>query len=203
MSTQAAKHLPRRLPFEQRHVQLLDLAEALFVERGYAAVSMEDIARAAGMKRPVAYQHFKTKEGAYLACVERARTAYQERLLRSIDPQAAPMDQLLAGGESFFAMLEEDPGRWQLLFGSNAVLPGQANDDLAALRFATIEQIHLLIAAAAPLAPAERIEACAHAVSGAIERLGHWWITRPDIPRARIVEHFRDIAWDGLRPYIS
>jgi len=98
-------------------------------------------------------------------------------------------------------MFERDPARWRLLFGSSAVLPGEASEELAALRFATIEQIRRLLEAAAPDAPAQRIEGCAH-VGGAGERLGHWWLTRPDIPRATLVEHFVDILWEGLRPYM-
>jgi AcrR family transcriptional regulator len=185
-----------------RYAQLLSIAEELFLSRGYAAVSMEDIARAAGVTRPVVYDHLQSKERAYLACVERARAAYEADLLQQVDPDAPPREQLRAGAEGHFAMLERDPARWRLLFGSSAVLPGEASEELAALRFSTIEQIRRLIAAAAPDAPAERIEACAHVVDGAGERLGHWWLTRPDIPRATLVEHFVDILWDGLRPYV-
>lgn len=185
-----------------RYAQLLDVAEELFLVRGYVGVSMEDIARAAGVTRPVVYDHFPTKERAYLACVERARSAYEADLFQQVDPHASPLEQLRAGAEGHFAMLERDPARWRLLFGSSAVLPGEASTELAALRFATIEQIRRLIAAAAPDAPAERIEACAQVVDGAGERLGHWWLTRPDIPRARLVEHFLEILWDGLHRYV-
>jgi AcrR family transcriptional regulator len=186
-----------------RYAQLLRVAEELFVTRGFAAVSMEDIARAAGVTRPVVYDHFQTKERAYLACVERARAAYEAELLQQVDPHASPREQLRAGAEGHFAMLERDPARWRLLFGSSAVLPGEASSELAALRFSTIEQIRRLMAAAAPAAPPERIEACAQVVDGAAERLGHWWITRPDISRATLVEHFLDILWDGLHPYVT
>jgi AcrR family transcriptional regulator len=192
------------MPHAERHSQLLDLAEELFIARGYAAVSMEDIARAAGVTRPVVYDHLGSREGAYLACVERARTTYEAELLQRVDATADPREQLRAGGEAFFAMLEAHPGRWQLLFGSSAVLPsGEANQELAAMRFATIDQIRILISTAAPSSPPERIEACAHVVSGAGERLGHWWLTRPELPREAIVEHFVEILWDGLRRYVE
>lgn len=193
----------RRLPAAERYAQLVDVAERLFIERGYAAVAMEDIARAAGVSKPVVYDHFKTKEGAYLACVERARDLYEQRLLGTIDLTAGPRDQLRAGAEAFFAMLEDDPGRWRLLFGSNAVLPGEATEALGALRFRTIEQIHALLAGFASNAPSDRIEACAHLVSGAGERLGHWWLTRPDLARAQVIDHFVEILWAGLREYVD
>jgi AcrR family transcriptional regulator len=201
MEARTATRAERMLPAE-RYAQLLEAAEGLFVERGFAAVSMTDIAAAAGVTRPVVYDHFKSKEGAYLACVGQARASFEAELLRQIRPELSPREQLRAGGEAFFTTLARDPKRWQLLFGSNAVLPGEANQRLAAMRFATIEQIRLILVGMAPDAPAERIEACAQVVSGAGERLGHWWLTRPEIPRERIVDHYIDILWDGLRPYI-
>lgn len=190
------------MAYADRHAQLVDTAEALFVERGYAAVTMEDIARAAGVSRPIVYTHFETREGAYLACVMRARAAYDAAIRAGVDPAASPRDQLTAGADVFLAMLESHPGRWLLLFGSNAVVPGEANDDLAALRFATIEQVRLLLQAAAPDAPPERIEAFAHAISGVGERLGHWWRTRPDLPREVIRDHYVEIIWAGLQAYL-
>ncbi len=47
-----------RLPPEQRREQLLDAALCLIVERGYAGVSIEAVARIAGITRPVVYDHF-------------------------------------------------------------------------------------------------------------------------------------------------
>lgn len=183
-----------------RYAQLLPVAEKLFVTHGYAAVSIEDIARAAGVTRPVIYDHFGSKEGAYIACVERARALYEAELLREIDPAAEPLEQLRAGGEAFFRMLERDPARWRLLFGSSGLLGSEKDELLAEFRLGTIEQIRRLLAAAAPDAPADRVTAAAHMVSGAGERLGHWWLTRPDLTRRQIVEHYVQVLWDGLRP---
>jgi AcrR family transcriptional regulator len=198
----ARARAPRMSPAE-RKAQLLDVSEALFVSKGYAATSMEDICRAAGVSRPVVYEHLRTKEGAYLACVERARATYEADLLKGFDPEAPPREQLRAGADAFFRFLEEDPDRWALLFGSNNILPGEKSEELAALRFGTIEKLRVLLAHAAPDAPADRVEACAHIASGAGERLGHWWLTRPDLRREQIAAHYVEILWEGLRPYVE
>lgn len=193
----------KRLTPSERYEQLLPVAEDLFTRSGYAAVSMEDIARAAGVTRPVVYDHFGSKEGAYVACVERARAALEAELTSAMDPSAPPREQLRAGGDAFFAMLERDPARWRLLFGSSGVLGGTAADQLAELRFQTIERIRVIFTAMAPDAPADRITACAHVVSGAGERLGHWWLARPDLSRQEIVDHYVEICWAGLQPWVG
>jgi AcrR family transcriptional regulator len=196
---QATPRLPRR----QRLAQLLDVTEDLFITHGYAAVSIEDISRAAGITRPIVYRHFRSKEGAYIACVERARDDYERRLIESVDPSSPPSVQLAAGAEAFFVMIEDDPGRWRLLFGSNAVLPGEYDERLADLRFRTIEQIAVLLRVAAPGAPLQRLDAAAHVISGGFERLGHWWLRHPEIPRAEVVRHGVEILWGGLGSYVT
>lgn len=193
----------RRLPQAARREQLLDVAERLFVERGYADVTMEDLARAAGVSRPVPYNHFATKEGVFIACVKRARDLYQDDVVKAIAGVESPIDQLRAGAVAFFTMLEEAPGRWLLLFGSSSVLPGEYSEELAALRFQTIGTITaLFLEVAGPGAPPRRLEACAHALSGVGERLGHWRLADPSVTHDELVDHYLSFALDGLRPYL-
>ena len=55
-----------------RRDQLLDTAQEVFVERGYGPTSMDDVAEAAGVTKPVLYDHFGSKDGLLAAVVERA-----------------------------------------------------------------------------------------------------------------------------------
>jgi AcrR family transcriptional regulator len=151
---------------------------------------MEDIARAAGVSRPIVYEHFESKEGVYIACVERARVSFEKTLARVVELEASPRDQIAMGASALFSTLESDPGRWLLLFGSNAVLPGQHSARLAALRFTTIAQIEFLLRAGNPDAPTATLSACAHAISGVGERLGHWWLSKPELSREDIEHHY-------------
>ena len=173
------------------------------MEHGFAAVSMEDIAREADVSRPIVYNHFETKEGAYIACVKRAQEEYDKKLLASVDSSASAKDQLAAGADFFFRVIERDPRRWILLSSSSSVLPAAHAAELEAVRFATIESIRRLLSQAAPHAPKRRIEACAHAVSGVGERLGRWWLANPKMRRRDMVAHYTEILWAGLQPYID
>ena len=59
-----------RLPAARRRRQLLDVALELFAAHGYHATSMNDIAEAAGVTKPVLYQHFRSKRELYLELLE-------------------------------------------------------------------------------------------------------------------------------------
>jgi len=60
------------LPKDQRRAQLLDAASEVFTTRGYHAAAMDDIADAAGVSKPVLYQHFESKLDLYLALLDPA-----------------------------------------------------------------------------------------------------------------------------------
>lgn len=66
MSTSATARMPRA----QRRSQLLELATRVFTEKGYQATSMDDIAAAAGVTKPVLYQHFNSKESLYIEVLD-------------------------------------------------------------------------------------------------------------------------------------
>ena len=59
-----------RLPADQRRQQLLDVAREVFAASGFHATSMDDIADAAGVTKPVLYQHFPSKRALYVELLE-------------------------------------------------------------------------------------------------------------------------------------
>ncbi|TMB92351.1 MAG: helix-turn-helix transcriptional regulator [Chloroflexi bacterium] len=60
-----------RVPRAIRERQILALAEDLFAEQGYANASMDELARRAGVSKPVIYALVGSKEQLYRRCVER------------------------------------------------------------------------------------------------------------------------------------
>ena len=62
----AAEIHAARMPRGERRAKLLDAANEVFTSRGYHAAAMDDIAEAAGVSKPVLYQHFSSKLDLYL-----------------------------------------------------------------------------------------------------------------------------------------
>jgi AcrR family transcriptional regulator len=76
---------PRRLKPQQRREQLLDTGAALFAEKPYEDVFVEEIAARAGVSRATLYHYFPSKRDFYVAIFERASNRFLSRV--SPDPQ--------------------------------------------------------------------------------------------------------------------
>lgn len=175
-----------------RRSQLLDLAEGLFTELGYERVSIEDVARAADVTRPVVYQHFDGKEALFIACVRRARDQFEADLAEAVLGASGDLSDLIeVGGRVFFQVLADDPRRWALLFATSSSIDGELSEQLSALRSQTIASIAELCRPFAPNVPEDDLSALAHAISGVGEQLGRWWLRNPDLTLEDVVRQHR------------
>src|SRR5688572_11080546 len=104
-----------RLSKDARVEQLLDIAQAVFVDHGFDGTSIEQIARAAGVSRPIVYEHFGSKDGIYLACLRRARAQLDEALAAAVAEADGIEERLAAGVAACFRFIEQDPSRWAVL----------------------------------------------------------------------------------------
>ena len=197
MSAPARKRLPRA----ERQEQTLAVARRLFAERGYAAVTMDDIAAAVGVTKPLLYTYFGNKERLYLACVEPASDALERAVVGAVADAPDGAEAVAAGVRAFFAFVDADRERWRVLFDETA----PADGEIAARTVETRERLVRMITgarlAAVPLdhpkraAVALEAEATATAVLGAAEALARWWL-RTEAMSARDAA---DLLVGGLR----
>lgn len=188
----------RRRPNRRSHV--IDAAERLFTTVGYANTSVEDIARAAGLTRPVIYQYFGSKEGLLIECVARARELLNERLaLLGTAPggAASPYEHWKSRGELYFRTVEERPALWALVYSNDTTLSGGLALEFSRLREGTILAIVDVLREDAD-ASDEALLAQAYAISGIGEQLVRLWQRDPRIPRARLAERYAAIVTASL-----
>ncbi|QIK67223.1 TetR/AcrR family transcriptional regulator [Nocardioides sp. HDW12B] len=188
-----------RMSHDDRSTQLLDVAEALFTTRGYDKVSVEDIARGAGVSRPIVYQHFGSKEGLFLACAIRAREEFEASLtaahLASDGDLATFVER---GGNLLFDLLFDQPSRWALLFSGAVGESGDLAVQLSQLRFSTVGKLGLLAGEYAPGLDTEELQAFANAISGISDSFCRWSLHNPEIPRSRILGYYRDFITSAI-----
>ena len=188
-----------RMSHDDRGAQLLDVAEKLFTTRGYDKVSIEDIARGAGVSRPVIYQHYGSKEGIFLACAHRAREEFETSLLAAHHASGGDLAGFVErGGNLLFDLLFDQPSRWALLFSGAVGESGELAVHLSQLRFSTVEKLGLLAGEYAPGLDTEELQAFANAISGISESFCRWALHNPEIPRPRILTYYRDFITSAI-----
>jgi AcrR family transcriptional regulator len=193
-----------RLPREQREEQTLEVARIMFAERGFAAVTMDEIAAEVGVTKPLLYTYFGNKEGLYLACMEPAAEALVETVAAAVEATDTPGAALRAGVHAFFIFVDADRSAWRVLF--DETLPAGAEP---ARRAAEQRERLTEMVAAAELdrVPADRresarveIEALAAAMLGAAEALARWWLRTDAMPAGEAAELLVRTLERGLMP---
>jgi AcrR family transcriptional regulator len=110
-----------RLGVDERRRQLLDAGAALFAEHAYEEISMLDIARAAGVSKPLLYHYFPSKIDLFKAAVADKATELQSVIEPASD--GTPLEQLSSSLDGYLAWIEANARTWSKLVQSAASLP--------------------------------------------------------------------------------
>ncbi len=146
------------MPPEQRREQLIDAALSVILEQGYGGVSIEAVARVAGVTRPVVYDHFPNLGRLLHALVEREERWSLEQLDKVVpdDPgDRDPVELLASGVRRFLDAVAERPATWRLI---------------------------LLPLDGTPAIIRQQVESNRARILARIERLVRWALVRPEIP---------------------
>lgn len=188
---------------------MLETAGRLFAARGYAAVSMEDIAADVGVTKPMLYNYFGSKQGLYIAYIERAGRDLLDRMRQAEDAGESPEQRLRSGVAAFFAYVDEHRDGWAVLYKEAATQGGPFAAEVADLRARIRGIVNGLFAqAAAGGKPRSRqalaaTEPLAEAFVGAGEALANWWLAHAQLSRGAVVEILMSLAGVGLRDLLG
>ena len=186
-----------RLSAADRREQLLGIAAQVFAQKGFHNASMNDVADAAGVTKPVLYQHFASKRELYTATLEMVG----EQMIRAIRTatQSAPSgrEKTTAGMIAYFRWVMTHPDSFLLLFGSGTRRDEEFAAVSARVEGTTAEMVAPLIAADVDV---EQQRVLAHALIGMSEGVSRHLIQsgkkfNPD----EIGEQIATLAWAGLR----
>jgi len=198
---------PSRLPAAARRSQLLDVTKAMVAERGFHAVSIEAVAREAGVSRPIVYGHFDDLQGLLEALVRRESARALEQLaavlpgdLGAGDPRAL----LLAGLRGYLEAVRDDPDTWRLVLMSPEGAPALLRDLLGRGRGAVVA--HLAEAARPGLGrggPSPDPEMTARTLSAVADEAARLLLTDPErYPVERLIAHARWVL-DQFGPRVA
>jgi AcrR family transcriptional regulator len=138
------------------------------------------------------YAYFGSKEGLYLAYIERAGGELVERLVNAKARDEQPASVLRARITEFLSFVEEHADGWKVLFrelGSTRLFA----ERVAEIRERIAGTIRRVVETGVPSGsghPAPAADGIAHALLGAGESLANWWLDHPEVPREEVVSWY-------------
>jgi AcrR family transcriptional regulator len=185
-----------RVPRAVRERQLVELGEELFAERGFARASMDELARRAGVTKPVIYELFGSKEGLFEACLEGLALRLAESIAEAARAEEDPEARLRAGGLAFLRFASENRVAYELLYeGRFSEAAGRVRRRQAALI------LELMRERAPQDVDARELELAANVVNSAYEGVAHWMWDHPEIDIEQLADWTVELLLPGLRRF--
>jgi AcrR family transcriptional regulator len=196
---EAAGSRPTRLPRDQRRIQLLDAASEVFASKGYHAAAMDDIADAAGVSKPVLYQHFPSKLDLYLALLDQScerLVEVVEEALASTDDNA---DRVIATVAAFYEFISSAGGEFRFVFESDLTGDGAVQQRLSRVNDEISDAIAGVIAEDTSL-PTPQAKLLAVSLVGIAQVSARYWISggTSTITLEDAKQLVSSLAWRGI-----
>jgi AcrR family transcriptional regulator len=187
-----------RLRAAERRAQLLGVARRLFARDGYRGASMESIAEAAGVTKPVLYQHFSSKRALYSALLANDLGRLTQELETAFSQAEDNEERLRLGFGAYLDFVDRHEDAFRLLFTEALGLDADFQRRVTEFRRWVAARVARIIAAEAGLPP-PRARALAAAIVGMAEGAAGWWLDerRPLEPR-ELADELAGLAWKGF-----
>ena len=186
-----------RLSATARREQILDVALEVFGRAGFHGASMNDVADAAGVTKPVLYQHFDSKRELYRALLEEVGSRLLSAIAKATADAPDGRSQTQRGFQAYFRWVAEDHDEFKLLYGG-----GTRRDDefRSAIRHVTAEAADAIAPLIAADIDDEHRLTLAHALVGLAEGASRRLVERGEnFDPDEIARQVSDLAWAGLR----
>jgi AcrR family transcriptional regulator len=186
-----------RLPAARRRSQLLDTALQVFARRGFHATSMDDVAEAAGVTKPVLYQHFRSKRALYLELLDDVGTQLREAITKASVEATTPRRQVEAGCTAYFRFVAAHHDAFRLLFGGGTRRDKEFADAVRRVEDGIAETVASFIETDID---DEHRRLLGHAVVGMAEGTSRYWLVGDrDFDPELLARRVAELAWAGLR----
>ena len=187
----------------------MDCAVRVFAQRGYSAASVDEIAEAAGVSKPLVYLYLESKEGLFLACLRRE----EQRLVAAFQDAAKDGStselRLWAGLRAFFGFVADHGDSWAVLHRQAPGLGEAIAAEITRARTSVLTEVHTLVREGIAVSPGpirlgeSDADFVAHALVGAADSLTDWMERHPDESPDRVTLRLMGMVWVGMRQVLG
>lgn len=187
-----------RLPRPERRAQLLEAAQQVFVENGYHAAGMDEIAERAGVSKPVLYQHFPGKMDLYLALLDQANEQMMYAVKAALSSTEDNKQRVIATMEAYFEFVSREKSPYRLVFESDLINDSRVSGRVQETEKHTSETLARLIWQDTGLSD-DRALLVARGVTGMAQTSARFWLAQGRaIPLGEAARLVAALAWRGI-----
>jgi AcrR family transcriptional regulator len=114
-AAEAASPPKRRMRGPERKAQLLAVARKVFGRLGFHNASLDDVAKEAGVTKPILYDHFNSKEALYLSLLDVDAAALEERVRAALAARTGNRERIRASFQAYFDFVDEHPEGFRMV----------------------------------------------------------------------------------------
>ena len=186
------------MPADQRRQQLFEVARERFAQQGFHATSMDEIAEAAGVTKPVLYQHFPSKRALYVELLEETGRQLLSTLAEATARAGSLRERVELGFRAYFRFAVGDRSAFLFLLGTSLRSDPEFARIVEEILDAAAETIATLIEIPAPDAQRQML---ANAIVGMAESVGRRALRDPDavVDGDQLAQWISELAWFGFR----
>ncbi|MEV6268196.1 TetR/AcrR family transcriptional regulator [Kribbella sp. NPDC051936] len=143
----------RHLGPERRRPMILDAALEVFNAKGYAGTTMQSVADAAGVTKPVVYDSFANRDELLLALLAREEQHLVISIVSALpaDPTVGtPDEHVLEGLTAFLTAVQKNPQSWRIVFGAQYGAAPVVSERVRAARAFLVESLRLTLLQSLP-----------------------------------------------------
>ena len=186
------------MPADQRRQQLFEVARERFAHQGFHATSMDEIAEAAGVTKPVLYQHFPSKRALYVDILEETGRQLLSTLAEATSAAGTLRERVELGFRAYFRFAVSNRSAYLFLLDTSLRSDPEFARIVEEILDAAAETIATLIEIPAPDAQRQML---ANAIVGMAESVGRRALRDPNavVDGDQLARWISEIAWFGLR----
>ena len=174
-----------RLEVDERRAQLLALGLSIFSERSYDEVSIDDIARAAGVSKGLLYHYFPTKRDFYVAALRAAAKDLLEQTLGAREADISIEERVRQGVTTYLDFVERRGGAYVALMRGGIGSDPEVAAVLEEVRLAFLGRI---VADLPPGVEGPLVRTALRGWIGFVEAASIDWVAHRPVPLGQIVE---------------
>jgi AcrR family transcriptional regulator len=189
----------RRMRAAERRAQLLEVARKVFGRHGFHTVTMDTVAKEAGVTKPILYDHFPSKRDLYLALLEADLANLRERLHDALDRSAGNRERIRGSFQAYFDFVDEHAEGFRLLMQEATGPERQFREMVGQLRSEIMGRVtEIIVRESKGTVDRSDAEVVALGLIGMVEFTAQRNPGSQKAERRRAVDTLVKLAWKGI-----